>query len=1220
MSDTDKSQTLTTQKGKLPKWLKRRAAEAKGDQNQNPHPKKSRKPLVRLWSGHVIEALSGALAVLLFLSAVSAWYFAHGTLSLNVVRPNIEDALRKSLTNADIEFDAISIRQSAEGSLANIAITGLRFDIPKNDITATFPYADMTLKVTSLFRGRLEPRRIIVPEGTLTSTVPEQSPAKTNAKRSPSTPPKDQATTPVRMLATLVSPFFPEQTDASTALASLESIELENISWQRQTQQGFEDIGRLRGKFARSADRAVLDLDASFDIDGADPLAIAATAIRQREQPFVHASFSTTEAELSHTLANLRAAPGLTSPLPDRITLPLAAAGQTRIDAQGRIIDADLSVTVTDGVFDYDGVTLAKQPAPDPDNPLDALQPKRPLPRMETITLETASADLAFNAANRTLNISRVYAAAGDNRIDWAGTITLPGRKGTADAPLKFALGGAQTRLKIAGIYPELVLLDSLDLSGDYDFDTNKLHIDNLALGIDDGTLVLSGDVAMPAQGTKVAINDTERFIHAPSIRAHGELTAIQLASVIKLWPNFVGLGARDWIRKNITKGHVTAGTIDVDIPENYLGRGPLQNTMLTLEFAFEDGKANYIPGLTPMVNITGTARMAGNKFELWAKPGATVGNVKVTDGYIVMPQLVPKGAVSEYSASIEGKTREILTLIDMDPLNLMSAFGLDPKRLGGDAKVSFTIGRPNRRRVPADLLQYEASASSKNLSLTDAVGDKDLTNGDITIDITKAGIDGKGAMDLGGVPVNLVWNETFNAAPNPSTRYTISFDQPAQIFAKWGLSLDKLMRGSVSGTVKTVGDGPKIYSADIAFDLTNTQITLPQMEWRKPPGKKASLRLAGNLPKTPRQNLNWTINGAAPDFSVNGKIKLAGDYRLLDADFAKLQIGKQTDLTLTAHRRSRDDGLEIKVNGTSLVAGELLDNVQGGGSSSFDTPVSLDANIDKVFLKQGVLIQNTNLALELNGDKLIRFNLDTDFPGEGGLYGALTEFEWGQRKLAVSSTDAGRVIAGLTGSSSFIGGDLDLVVDLPADGSKSIGALEVRDFRVINLPLLARILSAGSLQGMSDLLNGEGLAFKGMEVDFSLNNGQVVIDKGQASGDSLGLTAQGYFDQGQNRIGIRGTIVPIYSVNRILGYVPIIGNIFTSREGEGLLGFTYHVKGPLDEAQISVNPLSALAPGFLRRLFQLGDDTKPPKPEDRDPATLPETQADGGGTAAPGR
>lgn len=1216
MSDTDKSQRPAAKNQKLPKWLKtatKKNAAKKAEQETAP-----KRPVLKLWSGHVVEALSGALAVLLFLSAVSAWYFAHGTLSLNVVRPNIEDALRKSLTSADIEFDDISIRQSSEGSLANIAITGLRFDIPRNDITATIPQADMTLKVTGLLRGRLEPRRIIVPEGTLISHLPDQDGAA--AKPAPAAASKSRAADPARLLATLIAPFFPENAADGTALASLESIELNNIHWQQPSGQGLEDIAQIRSKFERTADHAVLDLDASFVVTGAEPLALAATAVRQREQPFVYASFSTTETELNHTLGHLRALTGLTSPLPERITLPLVAAGQTRIDQHGQILDADLSISVTDGVFDYEGVTLAKQPAPDPDNPLDALQPKRPLPRMEKIALETAEAQLAYDAAGRTLSVSRIYAAAGDNRIDWAGTVTFPGKMGTDDAPLKFALGGTQTRLKIAGIYPELVILDHLDLSGTYDFDDATLQLDNLALGIDNGTLVLSGEIAMPAEGAKAVIGDAEQFIHAPHIRAHGELTAIQLASVVKLWPNFVGLGARDWIRKNITSGHVTTGTLDVDIPENYLGRGPLQNDMLTLAFAFKDGKANYIPGLTPMENITGTARMEGNKFELWADPGAAVGKVKVTDGYILMPQLVPKGAVSEYSASIEGKTQEILTLIDMDPLNLMSDFGLDPKRLGGNAKVSFTIGRPNRRRVPSDLLQYKASASSKNLSLANAFGDKDLTNGDIAVDIAKTGITGKGSMDLGGVPVNLVWNETFNAAPNPSTRYTISFNQPAQMFAKWGVSLDKLMQGSVSGTVKTVGDGPKIYSADIAFDLTETQIMLPQMEWRKPRRQKASLKLAGNLPKSPRQNLNWTVNGTAPDFDLRGKIKLAGDYRLLDADFAKLQIGKQTDLTLTAHRRSRDDGLEISVTGTSLVAGELLENLNGGGSSSFDTPVALNAAVDKVFLKQDVLIQNTNLALELNGGKLIRFNLETDFPGEGGLYGGLTEFEWGERKLAVSSTDAGRVIAGLTGSSSFIGGDLDLVVDLPADGSKSIGDLEIRDFRVINLPLLARILSAGSLQGMSDLLNGEGLAFKRMEVDFSLNDGQVVIDKGQASGDSLGLTAQGYFDQGQNRIGIRGTIVPIYSVNRILGYVPIIGNIFTSREGEGLLGFTYHVKGPLDEAQISVNPLSALAPGFLRRLFQLGDDTKPPKPEDRDPATLPETQADGAGDGAPER
>ncbi len=53
-----------------------------------------------------------------------------------------------------------------------------------------------------------------------------------------------------------------------------------------------------------------------------------------------------------------------------------------------------------------------------------------------------------------------------------------------------------------------------------------------------------------------------------------------------------------------------------------------------------------------------------------------------------------------------------------------------------------------------------------------------------------------------------------------------------------------------------------------------------------------------------------------------------------------------------------------------------------------------------------------------------------------------------------------------------------------------------------------------------------------------------------------------------------------------VLGKIPVVGKVFSGKEGGGLFAATYGVKGTYDNPEISFNPLSVLAPGFLRDVF----------------------------------
>ena len=90
-------------------------------------------------------------------------------------------------------------------------------------------------------------------------------------------------------------------------------------------------------------------------------------------------------------------------------------------------------------------------------------------------------------------------------------------------------------------------------------------------------------------------------------------------------------------------------------------------------------------------------------------------------------------------------------------------------------------------------------------------------------------------------------------------------------------------------------------------------------------------------------------------------------------------------------------------------------------------------------------------------------------------------------------------------------------------------------------------------------------------------------------------MTSNGVVDLGRDRLDLQGTIVPAYALNSIIGNIPVIGPLLLGGEGQGLFAANYQVTGSAADPQVSVNPLSALAPGFLRRLFQPNFGLPPP-------------------------
>lgn len=166
----------------------------------------------------------------------------------------------------------------------------------------------------------------------------------------------------------------------------------------------------------------------------------------------------------------------------------------------------------------------------------------------------------------------------------------------------------------------------------------------------------------------------------------------------------------------------------------------------------------------------------------------------------------------------------------------------------------------------------------------------------------------------------------------------------------------------------------------------------------------------------------------------------------------------------------------------------------------------------------------------------------------------------------------------------------LDAAYADDAPGAVLRGVAELEGFAARDAPALGKLLQAVTLYGLVDAAQGgSGLAFTRAVVPFALAREDLRIEDARAFSPSLGLTARGRVRREPVLLDIEGTIVPAYALNAALGNLPLVGRLFSPERGGGLFAATFRAQGPAEEAQVSVNPLAALTPGFLRGLFQLG-------------------------------
>ncbi|MFL5239935.1 MAG: AsmA-like C-terminal domain-containing protein [Rhizomicrobium sp.] len=786
----------------------------------------------------------------------------------------------------------------------------------------------------------------------------------------------------------------------------------------------------------------------------------------------------------------------------------------------------------------------------------------------------------------------------GENiEIHARGTANLAFLQDGSLSNAKFEIESDRMALTMPDAFQRGLSLGGLSVRGSYTTSNQTFLFDEVLLGHAPLTGKLKGRVIL-AQNA------------APGIDFDGSIDALAVRDLIKLWPIHVSEGARTWLAGHVLSGRLGPISVMTRIKPGALNSAALPDEALNVSFPIADMSVDYLDGMSPLAHASGRAILSGDTFRTEVASGR-VGALAVTKATVAIPRLHEHGTTGEISATLKGQVHDLLNELDHKPLQYPTKFHIKPDEAAGNVVASGDFRIPMIKDVGIDRIPIRVQAATSGLAVSLGPRTK-LADGTIRFDVDNDHLHAMGTINYGSIPLTAEWTESFKATSPITTHINIrgSFDERAR--AAFKVNLSDLLTGTLGVSAQLAGRQGEIRTAEGTIDLTPATIFMSPISYMKAAGVPASAQVTAGL--NAAGNISTAdLHASGAGLNVQGRLTFSPDGNLLRADLPTFRAGPNNDFAL-ALSQVPSNGLDITVRGSSADGSAAGRQNSPGSNASKEstTPYHIVARLNRFVLKENTVLSPFNLDATTTGSRVQVLSLTTGMSGGDSVTAQITPVADG-RRLTVTATDAGALVKGVFGLNDISGGKLSInghmpPMNAPKSAPDYSGTLTIRDFKIENQPFFARLFSAGSLGGLLDLMRGSGIVIDKLEMPFSAKDDVINIRDAHASGPSVGLSGDGYVDRRGHRLELRGAVAPIYGLNRILGALPIVGNVLVSKPGEGIIGVTYYASGNLDEPNISVNPLSLLAPGILRRIFE-GKVPTVPEPADKTapaPATTP--------------
>lgn len=827
---------------------------------------------------------------------------------------------------------------------------------------------------------------------------------------------------------------------------------------------------------------------------------------------------------------------------------------------------------------------------------------------------------------------------AGQSRVNLTGLITKAPVAEAADA-WDIDLRSTNGVLDDDDPTTAALTLEALQFQGRLTPANSRLRI-NKALIRAGGTEVSTTGELFGASGTSAA-----------GIKLDGKIGAASVQTAKVIWPLPLATTARAWVMRHVTKGRLLGGTFQIALmagnerdparrnlpasarPPHKLGVD--DRISLTLEAA----DAQFFParGVSAIDAPRVLVRIEGDSMEIAIPDGSTqvqagaanaARRVTFKAARLTAVDLHGPRTPTEIVFRAQGGLQGALDILDQEKINLgpasagMSADGIDGKV---DAQVKISL--PLMSGIERSDIKVEAKARLTDGRAKNLAGAYDIQGATITLDTSEKAVEAKGDLLIGGVPAKLTWQRIFGVPDDkqPPLRVTAKLDNADR--NALGMDVNSIIQGEVPVEL-TATRGPKgEVQAKVRADLTAADMVLEELSWRKPPGRTAVLQFdigkdvtkeGARSPRIKTELQNFKLVG--DDIAVDGWLGLDVKSKPVEFHFPDFSLNVVSRLDIGGVLRP-DNIWDIKARGQTFDGRELFKSLfsvgQVGGKAvepprKDQTGADIKAEIETIIGQSEISMRNLKLQGQRRGGKLVTLNATAGIDGGKPLDISIVQATPNQRKMVATSDNAGQVFRLIGFYPNMNGGQMRLEVNLDGQGAaEKTGQLFVRRFQILGDTVVGQVLQSpdeaatGRRSGSRGPVR-EAIDFDTLQVPFKVGHGYFTLDGAQLRGPLLGASIAGRADLRAQRLDLGGSYIPLQGLNAALAGLPVLGQLLTGPKGEGMMGITFAVQGPMSAPQVTVNPLALIGIGPFRDLFQMSTQNTTITPRDDKPAAVP--------------
>ena len=381
-----------------------------------------------------------------------------------------------------------------------------------------------------------------------------------------------------------------------------------------------------------------------------------------------------------------------------------------------------------------------------------------------------------------------------------------------------------------------------------------------------------------------------------------------------------------------------------------------------------------------------------------------------------------------------------------------------------------------------------------------------------------------------------------------------------------------------------------KKYNFKTDLEINDTPIKIDFINYKKNKNLNSKLKINGNYNKKFGFDFKKITLLSKSNNMIANDLKIDKNNKLVKVDKIDLDYFDNDNMkNKFVLSRIKNNNYELKgsiLNADTIIT-NLLQSKDDQQLDIFKENINIKLNLSDVNLDNDTSVRNLNGKLQIIDNKIDNANISAQFANNENLKFTINT-KGGEKITTLFSSRAKPLVKRYKFIQGFKDNDegyLDFYSSKKDGVSNS--KLIINNFKVKEIPVLAKLLALASLQGIADLLTGEGIRFTDFEMNFTNKDKLMTIEELYALGPAISILIEGYIDE-SDLISLRGTLVPATTINKSIASIPLIGDLLIGKKaGEGVFGVSFKVKGPPKKLETTVNPLKTLTPRFITRTLE---------------------------------